>query len=216
MSKTIGIIGSGMVGKALARGFGRYGYDAMIASRSPQTQEALRAEFGDTVQVGDFVAAAAHGEIIVLAVKGEIAVDALTQCGIENLIGKTVIDANNPIEQAPPENGVLRFFTAQNDSLMEQLQREFPEVNFVKAFSCVGNAHMVDPDFGDAQPTMFICGNNEAAKHEVVAILDDFGWDVADMGAVEAARAIEPLCILWCIPAFTGGGSDHAFKLLHR
>ena len=216
MSRKIGIIGSGMVGKALALGFVKYGYDTMIASRNLDTQASLRSEFGDNLQVGDFIQTAAFADIIVLAVKGSSAVDAIGQCGIENIIGKTVIDANNPIEQAPPDNGVLRFFTTQNDSLMEHLQRTYPEVRFVKAFNSVGNAHMVDPDFGASRPTMFICGNDDAAKQDVSAILHDFGWDVADMGGVESARAIEPLCILWCIPLFKGGGSDHAFQLLHK
>jgi predicted dinucleotide-binding enzyme len=86
----------------------------------------------------------------------------------------------------------------------------------VKAFNCIGNAFMVDPDFNGVKPTMFICGNDDRAKNEVTTILDRFGFDVADMGAVEAARAIEPLCILWCIPGFRNNSWTHAFKLLRR
>jgi len=97
---------------------------------------------------------------------------------------------------------------------MERLQREFPEARFVKAFNCVGNASMVNPSFAGGKPTMFMCGNDEGAKSTVRGILDQFGWETADMGKVEAARAIEPLCILWCIPGFLGQGWSHAFKLL--
>jgi predicted dinucleotide-binding enzyme len=75
---------------------------------------------------------------------------------------------------------------------------------------------MVNADFGGVKPTMFICGNDEGAKREVAKILDQFGFDVADMGSVEAARAIEPLCILWCIPGFRNNSWTHAFKLLQR
>ncbi len=114
----------------------------------------------------------------------------------------------------PPVNGVLRFFTSLEDSLMERLQREFADARFVKAFSCVGNAFMVNPGFAGGKPTMFICGNDEASKRTVAAICVEFGWDVADMGAVEAARAIEPLCMLWCIPGLLRGEWAHAFKLL--
>jgi predicted dinucleotide-binding enzyme len=97
---------------------------------------------------------------------------------------------------------------------MERLQRAFPAANFVKAFNSVGNASMVNPRFKGVKPTMFICGNDEGAKKAVTAILDRFGWETADMGKVEAARAIEPLSILWCIPGFLRNDWSHAFKLL--
>jgi hypothetical protein len=84
----------------------------------------------------------------------------------------------------------------------------------VKAFSCVGNTLMVDPRLPDGPPTMFMCGNDAAAKDQVKAILRDFGWDIEDLGAAEAARAIEPLCILWCIPGFLQNRWNHALKLL--
>jgi 8-hydroxy-5-deazaflavin:NADPH oxidoreductase len=126
-----------------------------------------------------------------------------------------VIDTTNPIAETPPANGVLSFFTDLDESLMERLQREVPDARFVKAFNSVGNARMVDPDFPGGRPTMFICGNDEAAKGTVTEVLDGFGWDVADMGAAEAARAIEPLCILWCIPGFLRNEWTHAFALLH-
>ena len=74
---------------------------------------------------------------------------------------------------------------------------------------------MVDPRFEGGTPTMFICGNDDGAKATVTEILDEFGWDTADMGAVEAARAIEPLCMLWCIPGFLRNEWTHAFALLH-
>jgi predicted dinucleotide-binding enzyme len=110
---------------------------------------------------------------------------------------------------------VLQFFTGHDDSLMEQLQKLAPETNFVKAFNSVGNALMVNPQF-ESKPTMFICGNNDKAKQEAAKILDLFGWEVEDMGKAEAARAIEPLCILWCIPGFRENRWTHAFKLLKK
>jgi 8-hydroxy-5-deazaflavin:NADPH oxidoreductase len=150
----------------------------------------------------------------VLAVKGTAAESALEHAGAANLDGKIVIDATNPIADAPPDHGVIRFFTGPNDSLMERLQAKFPAARLVKEFSCVGNAFMVNPTFAGGPPTMFICGDDAAAKQEVTALLDVFGWQTEDMGAVQAARAIEPLCQLWCIPGMTGRGWNHAFKLL--
>jgi predicted dinucleotide-binding enzyme len=97
---------------------------------------------------------------------------------------------------------------------MEQLQREFPDAHFVKAFNSVGSALMVDPQFKDGKPTMFICGNDDKAKEVVAGIVKQFGWESEDMGGAEAARAIEPLCILWCIPGFRNNEWSHAFKLL--
>ena len=128
--------------------------------------------------------------------------------------GKVVIDVCNPIKEVPPVNGVLRFFTNHDESLMERLQKEFGEARFVKAFNSVGAGQMVNPKYAGGVPTMFICGNDSGAKEVVKGVLKEFGWEVADMGKVEAARAIEPLCMLWCIRGFLEGKWDHAFKML--
>jgi predicted dinucleotide-binding enzyme len=209
----VGILGSGVVAKALASGFLKHGHDVTLGTRSP----ARLADWTATHPGGRaarFAEAAAFGDLVVLAVKGTAAADVLHAAGADNLAGKPLIDATNPIAEAPPENGVLRFFTGLDESLMERLQRAFPDVRFVKAFNSIGNALMVNPHFEGGPPTMFICGNDEAAKQIVQGILDQFGWETADMGTAEAARAIEPLCILWCIPGFLRGEWGHAFKLL--
>ena len=143
-----------------------------------------------------------------------VAGDALRAAGTDYLAGKPVIDATNPIAEVAPVNGVLKFFTSLDESQMELLQREFPEAHFVKAFNSVGHACMVNPQFKGGKPKMFICGNDEAAKNTVRGILDQFGWETADMGKAESARAIEPLCMLWCIPGFLRNEWTHAFKLL--
>ena len=200
----IGIIGSGAVGVALAKGFLKYGYPTMIASRSEEKQQTLKETLGGEIQTGSFEEAAKFGDVVVLAVAGHAALEAVNTTGPGNLAGKTIIDATNPISGGPDEAGVLPYFTSLSESLMEQLQSALPDAKFVKAFSCVGNAHMVDPDF-DSTPTMFICGNDNDAKADVTGILTQFGWEVEDMGAVQAARAIEPLAMLWCIPIFTQG-----------
>jgi 8-hydroxy-5-deazaflavin:NADPH oxidoreductase len=211
----VGILGSGVVAQSLAGGFLKHGYDTMVGTRDPQ-KLARWAKQHAGVRVGSVAETAAFGEVIVLAVKGSAAADACRAAGANHLAGKTVIDATNPIADARPVNGVLKFFTSLDESSMERLQREFPGVHFVKAFSSVGNAYFVNPQFKDGPPTMFICGNDDAAKNAVTRILDQFGWDTADMGKVEAARAIEPLCILWCIPGLLRNEWTHAFKLLKQ
>ena len=212
-SAKIGVIGSGDVAQTLAAGFLKHGHQVALGTRDPQKLEEWHRQ-NPRGQVGSFAQAAAFGEVIVLAVKGAVAADALRLAGAPNLAGKTVIDATNPIADAPPSNGVLKFFTNLDESLMERLQREFDRVRFVKAFNSVGNACMVNPKFKGGKPTMFICGNDGAAKKIVSGIIDQFGWETADMGKAEAARAIEPLCMLWCIPGFVRNDWTHAFKLL--
>jgi predicted dinucleotide-binding enzyme len=209
----VGVLGSGDVAKSLADGFVKHGHEVTLGTRTP----AKLTEWANTHQslvVGTFAAAAQFGQLVVLAVKGTAAREALELAGKDNLAGKTVIDATNPIADAAPVNGVLKFFTDLDESLMERLQKAFPDANLVKAFNSVGSACMVNPKFTGGKPTMFICGNNEAAKAAVRAVLDQFGWDIADMGKAEAARAIEPLCMLWCIPGFLRNEWGHAFKLL--
>ncbi len=212
--KRIGIIGTGDVGKALAKGFLRHGHEVMIGSRSVDKLAALRSSIGKQLTTGTFKETVAFAEIVVLAVKGTAANEAIANIGAADLATKVVIDTTNPIADAPPVNGVLQFFTGRNESLLEQLQRAAPNARFVKAWSCVGSAHMDDPHFADGRPTMFICGNDQDAKRIVSDILREFGWDAEDMGGVESARAIEPLCQLWCIPGLRSNQWNHAFKLL--
>ena len=209
----IGVLGSGVVGKVLAAGFAGHQHEVMIGSRSPEKLvDWLRDNPG--VGSGLFGDVAAFADVIVLAVKGTAANEALAIAGEHNHAGKPVIDATNPIADEPPINGVLRFFTSLDESLMEQLQRQYTRTRFVKAFSSVSSTRMVNPRFEGSKPSMFICGNDGDAKQVVTSILEQFGWETEDMGAVEAARAIEPLCMLYCIPGFTRDQWTHAFKLL--
>jgi hypothetical protein len=157
---------------------------------------------------------AGWAEAIVLAVLGTAALEVLQAAGAAALDGKVVIDTTNPIDHAAPEDGVIRVFTGPNDSLMERLQTTYPRARFVKAFNSVGNTLMVNPSLSAGPPTMFYCGNDADAKAFVATVLDQFGWEAADMGTAKAARAIEPLCQLWCIPGFLQNDWVHAFKVL--
>lgn len=209
----VGILGSGDVAKALAGGFLKHGHDVMLGTRTP-AKLAEWMKVNSQARTGSFAEAAKFAELMVLAVKGAAATSVLNLAGAENFAGKPVVDVTNPIADVPFSNGVLRYYTSLEDSQMERLQREFVDARFVKAFNSVGNAFMVNPQFKGGKPTMFICGNDDAAKQIVRGILDQFGWETADMGKAEAARAIEPLCMLWCIPGFLHDDWAHAFKLL--
>ncbi len=209
----VGILGSGDVARALGGGFLRHDHEVMLGTRD-SAKLADWAKQNSRGRVGSFAETAKFGELVVVAVKGTAAHEVLRAATTANLSGKTVIDASNPIAEAPPVNGVLKYYTALDDSQMERLQREFPQARFVKAFNSVGAPSMVNPQFKGGPPTMFICGNDDGAKKSVTRLLDQFGWETADMGKAEAARAIEPLCMLWCIPGFLRQDWVHAFKLL--
>lgn len=208
----VGIIGTGAVAKILAKGFKAHGYAVRIASRSAEKVAALAAETG--LDAGTYQDVAAWADTVVLAVKGTAALATVQSLGA-TLAGKVVIDPTNPIADAPPEDGVLRYFTGPNESLMEQLQAAAPEGRFVKAFNCVGNALMVNPSLkGGAKSAMFICGNDDAAKADVGRVCEQFGHEVWDLGTAKAARGIEPLCIVWCLPGFRQNDWTHAFAML--
>ena len=211
----VGILGSGDVGKVLAKGFLKNGYQVAIGSDHPEKLTEFKKE-NTEMETATFEQAAQSGDIVVVCVKGTVA-EKIVEKVKRHLTGKTVIDTTNPIADAPPQNGVLKYFTSLEESLMERLQTIAPDAQFVKAFNSIGSVLMVNPYFGDdTRPTMFICGNNDDAKKKVHEILEKFGFEVEDMGKVESARAIEPLCILWCIPGFLRNEWSHAFKLLKK
>ncbi len=212
----IGIIGSGIVGRVLGTAFLKEGHDVMLGTRDIAKAEVVKWKSENpNAQTGSFENAATFADIIVLATGGSVTLNAIDLAGKTNFKDKIVIDATNPIGGAPV-NGVLQFYTNQNDSLLQQTQRLLPEAKLVKAFNSVGNAVMYKPDYGSIKPTMFICGNDDDAKKTVTSILTSFGWETEDMGKAEAAGAIESLCVLWCIPGFLQNSWTHAFKLLRK
>lgn len=210
-----GVIGSGIVGRVLASGLLKEGYEVMLGTRDITKEEVVNWQKENPGGlIGSFQETAQFGGIIILAVSGLVVEDAIGLAGKEHFFEKTVIDTTNPIAAVPPENGVIKFFTDLDESLMERIQKLLPDTKVVKAFNSVGNAFMYKPTFAGGPPTMFICGNDDKAKAQVTALLTSFGWETEDMGKAEAARAIEPLCILWCIPGFIRNKWSHAFKLL--
>jgi len=213
----VGVLGSGIVGQTLGAGFVKHGHQVMMGTRKPhdkEVQDWLAKTPG--ASAGTFGDAARFGELVVLAVLGRIADKVVELAGPQNLAGKTVIDASNPLTDAPPVNGVLQFSTGPNESLGEKVQSLLPAAHVVKAFNSVGNTRMINPQFEQGTPTMFLCGDNDAAKARVSDVCRQFGWEPFDCGGIIASRALEPLCVLWCIPGFRNNQWTHAFKLLTR
>jgi predicted dinucleotide-binding enzyme/GNAT superfamily N-acetyltransferase len=210
--RQFGVLGSGEVGQVLAKGLAACGYQVRIGTRSPE--KLAKFSRGTGIQAGNFEDVAGWADAVVLAVLGKAALEAIQLAGPRNLQGKLVIDTTNPIGDEPPVDGVLRYFTGPNESLMERLQAAHPGIAFVKAFNSVGSALMVHPILSGGPPTMFYCGNNADAKAVVARLLEHLGWEGADMGSAVAARALEPLAQLWCIPGFRENDWMHAFRLL--
>jgi predicted dinucleotide-binding enzyme len=211
----IGILGSGSVGKALGSGFLKYGCAVMLGTRDPN-KPAVRQWLREnpTGSVGTFEQAARFGGLVVLATLGRAAEDAIRLAGPANLAGKTVMDTTNPIAESAPVGGILAFTTGPNESLGERIQSALPLAHVVKAFNSVGAAQMVNPSYRQGPPTMFLCGDSAEAKQRVSGIIRQFGWEPFDCGGIAASRALEPLCILWCLRGFQHNQWDHAFKLL--
>ncbi len=211
----VGVLGTGEVGRRLAAGFRSRGHDVMIGSRDPAKPELIAwlSDEGAGVKVGTFADAAEHGELLVLAVLGNAAEEAIADAGPENFAGKVVIDAMNPLDFSagfPPKLSI-----SGDDSLGEQIQRRLPDARIVKAFNTIGNPYFVDPSFSDGQPTMLIAGNDEDAKQTVREVLAEFGWsDVVDIGGIEGSRELEAICIVWVKIGGVRGAWDHGFKLL--
>lgn len=210
----VGILGSGDVGKALARAFVSRGHTVTIASREPEKLASLVHEHPEKLHAATFEETARAGELLVLATAFTVAKDAIDLAGPANFSGKVLIDVTNPLkfEQGKP----VSLSVGGNDSAGETVQRWLPDAKVVKSFNTVGHAHYVDPKFPNGPPTMFVAGNDDKAKNTVEQIAESFGWLVMDAGTIEASRYLEAMAMLWISYTIRTGNAQHAFKWLHK
>ena len=211
----IGILGSGDVGRTLGLGFAERGHDVMIGSRTPESKgfSGWRKKAGRHGRTGTFAEAAAHGEVVVLAVHGAAVEDVLRAAGPENFKGKVVVDATNPLDFS--NDGGPGLFVGLTDSLGERTQRALPHAKVVKAFNTVPSTLMVDPKLSDGRAEMLICGDDAAAKRRVTKILKDFGWSGAiDVGGIESARWLEAHVPLWVRTCNAIGTWNQVFQVV--
>jgi predicted dinucleotide-binding enzyme len=199
----IGILGSGVVGQALARGLARHGHEVRIGTRKEAVEDLPVGSPADVVQ---------DAELVFLSVLGTAAVEVATGVG-DQLRGKVLVDTTNPLDFSSGQPGL---FVGHTDSLGEQVQRAVPEAHVVKAYNTVGNTLMVDPDLPGGPPSMFIGGDSDEAKAAVTTLLTETGWDVVDLGGIQASRYLEPMCVAWVLHGARAGTWDHAFRLLRR
>jgi predicted dinucleotide-binding enzyme len=212
----VGIVGSGDVAQKLGAGFIATKHEVRLGSRDPASAKlsAWKAAQGAHASTGTFEDAARFGEIVVVATLWTGTESALNLAGPANFAGKTVIDATNPLAFAP--NAPPGLALGHTDSGGEQVLRWLPGAHVVKAFNIVGNEDMFRPQFPGGPPDMFFCGNDEGSKKTVRGILESFGWSPVDLGGIEGARILEPLCLLWVSYMFRSGSRNHALKMLHR
>jgi predicted dinucleotide-binding enzyme len=212
----IGILGTGDVGRVLGSGFAALGHEVKMGSRDPASEKVKTwvAKTGKRASAGTFAEAAAHAEVAVLATLWSGTENAIRLAGPNNLAGKVVIDATNPLvfaANAPPALALGHV-----DSGGEQVQRWLPKARVVKCFNIAGNAHMINPQFPGGPPDMILCGNDADAKKTVTGICTAFGWPTIDIGGIEGARLLEPMCILWVLYGIRTNSWNHAFKLLRK
>ena len=209
----VGILGSGDVAKSLGRGFLSEGHEVMLGSRDPGKLAAWVQGSGNSASRGTFAETSAFGELVVLAVQGTKAVDAIRTAGVGHLRGKIVLDATNPLDMG---GGLPKLVGSLGSSSGELIQKALPEAFVVKAFNTVGNAHFYKPTFQDGPPDMFICGDDQGAKEQVSHICQDFGWNPLDVGGIGLSHYLEAAAMIWIITAYTGGHWNQAFKLLRH
>lgn len=210
----IAILGTGDVGRALCEGYSRHGHTVTLGTRDPSAGrlDDWLTEHRD-VRLARFDDAAAAGEVVVLAVGWRHAEAVRDAIDPDHLRGKVLIDATNPLDFS---GGGPALSVGHDDSAGETVQRWWPEARVVKCYNIVGNPHMVDPEFPDGPPTMFICGDDGEAKGTVADLLRSTGWDVADIGGIDGARYLEPMAMVWIRYFGKVGNGDHAFRLLRK
>lgn len=210
----IGILGSGGVAQTLGSGYLAKGHEVMLGTRDTSKLGEWLAAAGDRASIGSFADAASYGDIVFLSVAATAVEAAIDLAGENSFAGKTVIDLTNPMDFS---EGIPPKFTATvGNSLGEAVQRLLPGANVVKAFNSIGVVVMTDPVFDGEVATHFIAGDSESAKAEATALIEEFGWDVVDVGGIEQSFFLEALASLWVNYAFKSGSWNQAFRLLRR
>jgi len=197
----IGILGTGMVGDALATKLVQIGHEVTMGARTATNQKAAQwaQRLGQNAHPGTFLDAANFGELVISCTSGTHAMEALQLVGAAPLRGKILIDVSNPLQQEKDGGMILAF--CNTDSLGEQIQKAFPWTRVVKALNTVNCQIMVEPSRVPGDHSLFICGNDAAAKKDVTKYLTDwFGWNpvhIIDLGDITASRGTEMLMPLW-------------------
>jgi predicted dinucleotide-binding enzyme len=214
--KRVGILGTGTAGRAMGRAFVEVGCEVVLGSRDIGNESAVawKAKVGRRGFAGTFGEAAAFGEIVVLAVRGDATEGVLRSEGPGPFGQKVIIDLTNPIDRAQRTTPAL--FVGTTDSLGERVQKLLPDARVVKAFNTVDASHFFRPQIPGGPGDMFLAGNDFEARDTVAGVCKEFGWGTAYLGSIECARFLEPMALAWAAYAVMTGATGHAFKLLGK
>ncbi len=210
--RTIGLLGTGMVGQTLARRLADLGYDVMVGARTRESESL--APFAELARVttGSFADAAAFGDLVINATNGRNSIDALNQAGVAHLTGKPLLDVANHME--PVEGGFPTPAASADNSLGQRIQAAFPEARVVKSLNTMNCSVMVDPTSVEGDHVVFVSGDDPAAKQVVTELLNDVGWrpeQIIDLGGIETAAAVEMMMALW-LRVLAARGMDLQFN----
>jgi len=214
MAKTIGIIGSGVVGQQLALGFLKAGDEVVIGTRDPKKLDTWKKD-APKAKIGSFKDAAEFGEVIILCTKWEGAENAIKAAGKDHFSGKIVIDVTNPLlfeQEGKPPTLALGFPSSGGKSV----QAWIPNAKVVKAFNTITAYKMTNGKFSEGQGDMPIAGNDEKAKSVVADIAKKWGWNVIDFGQIEQSYLLEAIAMVWIGYGFKHNHWTHGFKLLDK
>lgn len=194
----IGILGTGSVGQTFGTRLRNLDHEVTLGAREAGNPRAVEWAEAHAAKAGTFAEAAADGDLVINATAGQYAVDALELAGGNAaLAGKVVLDVSNPLDFS---TGEMRLTVCNTDSVGEQLQRAFPDARIVKGLNTVNGTVMVEPRLVPGPHTVFVAGNDPAAKRVVIGLLGEFGWaadNVLDLGDIKAARGMEMYLPLW-------------------
>lgn len=214
----IGVLGTGMVGSAIATRLASLGHEVTMGARSATNEKAVAwaRGAGSKAAHGDFAQAAARGEIIFNCTAGAAALEALKAAGAENLRGKILIDVSNPLHFSrgmPP-----RLLFAGDDSLGERIQKAFPDTRVVKTLNTINCQLMVDPARVRGEHDVFMSGNDAGAKAQVALVLREwFGWEgVVDLGGIATARGTESYVLFWLQVMGAGKTADFNIRIVRQ
>jgi predicted dinucleotide-binding enzyme len=212
----IGVLGTGMVGEAIASKLAAVGHDVKMGSRSATNAKAGAwvKKAGGTASAGTFADAAGFGEVVFNCTRGDASLEALALAGNDNLHGKVLIDVSNALDFSkgmPPT-----LFVSNDDSLGERIQRALPETKVVKTLNTVNAQVMVDPARLGGGSTVLVSGNDKDAKNVVSGLLrESFGWrTVVDLGDITTARGAEAYVLLWLRLWGALGTADFNFQIV--
>lgn len=209
----IAIVGAGNVGGALGKGWSGRGHQVSFGVRDPQADKsrALGVETGGRASVLEVAQAAREADVVVLCTPWEAAERAIAACG--DLAGKVLVDCTNPLAPDLADGLLLGF----DRSGAEQVAAWAGAARVVKAFNSTGWNNMVAPRIGNANAFMPVCGDDAAAKADVMALAMDLGFEAIDAGELKVARLIEPYAVFWIHLAYRCGlGREYAFTLARR